>query len=63
MIMANSSVTTLTEQAISVHFRIAVTILLAKKMTLLGSGGAASSICVQAALDGAREIDAFKHKR
>ena len=26
-------------------------------MTLLGSGGAASSICVQAALDGAREID------
>ena len=27
----NSSVTTLTEQAISVHFRIAVTILLAKK--------------------------------
>ena len=31
-------------------------------MTLLGSGGAASSICVQAALDGAREIDVLSIK-
>ena len=30
-----------------------------QKMTLLGAGGAASSICVQAALDGARAIDIF----
>jgi shikimate dehydrogenase len=33
-----------------------------KKMTLLGAGGAASSILVQAALDGAREIDVFSIK-
>lgn len=33
-----------------------------KKMTLLGAGGAASSICVQAALDGAKEIDVFSIK-
>ena len=33
-----------------------------KKMTLLGAGGAASSICVQAALDGARAIDVFSVK-
>ena len=30
-----------------------------KKMTLLGAGGAASSIMVQAALDGAKAIDVF----
>lgn len=33
-----------------------------KKMTLLGAGGAASSICVQAALDGAKAIDVFSIK-
>lgn len=33
-----------------------------KKMTLLGAGGAASSICVQAALDGAKAIDVFSVK-
>lgn len=33
-----------------------------KKMTLLGAGGAASSICVQAALDGAKAIDVFSLK-
>ena len=33
-----------------------------KKMTLLGAGGAASSILVQAALDGARAIDVFSIK-
>jgi shikimate dehydrogenase len=33
-----------------------------RKMTLLGAGGAASSIMVQAALDGAREIDVFSIK-
>lgn len=33
-----------------------------KKMTLLGAGGAASSICVQAALDGASAIDVFSVK-
>ena len=36
--------------------------IVGKKMTLLGSGGAASSICVQAALDGAREIDVLSIK-
>lgn len=33
-----------------------------KKMTVLGAGGAASSIIVQAALDGAKEIDVFSIK-
>ncbi len=33
-----------------------------KKMTLLGAGGAASSILVQAAIDGAKEIDVFSIK-
>lgn len=33
-----------------------------KKMTLLGTGGAASSICVQAALDGAKSINIFSLK-
>lgn len=33
-----------------------------KKMTLLGAGGAASSIMVQAALDGAKAIDVFSIK-
>lgn len=33
-----------------------------KKVTLLGAGGAASSICVQMALDGAKEIDVFSLK-
>lgn len=33
-----------------------------KKMTLLGAGGAASSICVQTALDGAKSIDVFSIK-
>ncbi len=33
-----------------------------KKMTLLGAGGAATAICVQAALDGVRAIDMFKRK-
>lgn len=36
--------------------------IVGKKMTLLGAGGAASSIMVQAALDGAREIDVFSIK-
>lgn len=33
--------------------------LLGKKMTLLGAGGAATAVLVQAALDGLREIDVF----
>ncbi len=33
-----------------------------QKLTLLGAGGAASAICVQAALDGASEIEVFKRK-
>lgn len=33
-----------------------------KKMTLLGAGGAATAICVQAALDGVLSIDMFKRK-
>lgn len=33
-----------------------------KKMTLLGAGGAATAICVQAALDGVASIDVFKRK-
>lgn len=32
------------------------------KMTLLGAGGAATAICVQAALDGVSSIDMFKRK-
>lgn len=33
-----------------------------KKMTLLGAGGAATAICVQAALDGVSAIDMYKRK-
>ncbi len=33
-----------------------------QKMTLLGAGGAATAICVQAALDGVSAIDVFKRK-
>lgn len=33
-----------------------------KKMTLLGAGGAATAICVQAALDGVSSIDMYKRK-
>ncbi|MFW5630964.1 MAG: shikimate dehydrogenase [Acetivibrio ethanolgignens] len=33
--------------------------ILGKKMTLLGAGGAATAICVQAALDGLAEIEVF----
>ncbi len=33
-----------------------------EKMTLLGAGGAATAICVQAALDGVSAIDMFKRK-
>ncbi|MEY8392508.1 shikimate dehydrogenase [Lachnospiraceae bacterium 45-W7] len=36
--------------------------IIGKKMTLLGSGGAATAICVQAALDGVSSIDMFKRK-
>lgn len=36
--------------------------IIGKKMTLLGAGGAATSICVQAALDGVKTIDMFKRK-
>lgn len=36
--------------------------LTGKKMTLLGAGGAATSICVQAALDHVASIDVFKRK-
>ena len=36
--------------------------IVGKKMTLLGSGGAAFIYCVQAALDGAREIDVLSIK-
>ncbi len=36
--------------------------IIGKKMTLLGAGGAASAICVQAALDGVSSIDMFKRK-
>lgn len=32
------------------------------KMTLLGAGGAATAVCVQAALDGVREISIFNRK-
>ncbi|MFP3154578.1 shikimate dehydrogenase [Lachnospiraceae bacterium ZAX-1] len=34
--------------------------ILGKKMTLLGAGGAAAAICVQAALDGVSAIDLFR---
>ncbi len=34
--------------------------IIGKKMTLLGAGGAATAICVQAALDGVASIDMFK---
>lgn len=36
--------------------------IIGKKMTLLGAGGAAAAICVQAALDGVSSIDMFKRK-
>jgi shikimate dehydrogenase len=36
--------------------------IMAKKMTLLGAGGAATSIAVQAALDGVAAIDIFSRK-
>lgn len=36
--------------------------IIGKKMTLLGAGGAAYAICVQAALDGVSSIDMFKRK-
>lgn len=36
--------------------------IIGKKMTLLGAGGAATAICVQAALDGVAAIDMFKRK-
>ncbi len=34
--------------------------IIGKKMTLLGAGGAATAICIQAALDGVSAIDMFK---
>jgi len=36
--------------------------IIGKNMTLLGAGGAATAICVQAALDGVSEIRIFKRK-
>ncbi|MCI8299739.1 MAG: shikimate dehydrogenase [Lachnospiraceae bacterium] len=36
--------------------------IIGRKMTLLGGGGAAAAICVQAALDGVASIDMFKRK-
>lgn len=36
--------------------------IIGEKMTLLGAGGAASSVLVQAALDGVTEIDVFNRK-
>lgn len=36
--------------------------IIGKKMTLLGAGGAATAICVQAALDGVSSIDMFKRQ-
>lgn len=36
--------------------------IIGKKMTLLGAGGAATAICVQAALDGVAEIDVYSIK-
>ncbi|WP_411704517.1 shikimate dehydrogenase [Edaphovirga cremea] len=36
--------------------------IIGKKMTLCGAGGAATAICVQAALDGVKEISIFNQK-
>lgn len=36
--------------------------IIGKKMTLLGTGGASTAICAQAAIDGVREIDVFNRK-
>lgn len=36
--------------------------VIGKKMTLLGAGGAAAAICVQAAIDGVKEIDVYSLK-
>jgi len=36
--------------------------IIGKKMTLLGAGGAATAICVQAAIDGVSEIDVYSIK-
>lgn len=36
--------------------------IIGRKMTLLGAGGAATAICVQAALDGVSSIDMFKRR-
>lgn len=36
--------------------------IIGQKMTLLGAGGAATAICVQAALDGVSSIDMFKRR-
>lgn len=36
--------------------------IIGRKMTLLGAGGAATAICVQAALDGVSSIDMFKRQ-
>lgn len=36
--------------------------IIGQKMTLLGAGGAATAICVQAALDGVSSIDMFKRQ-
>lgn len=36
--------------------------IIGKKMTLLGAGGAATAVCVQAALDGVKEINVFSIK-
>ncbi len=36
--------------------------IIGKKMTMLGAGGAATAICVQAALDGVAAIDMFRRK-
>lgn len=36
--------------------------IIGKKMTLLGAGGAATAVCVQAALDGVAQIDLFSIK-
>lgn len=36
--------------------------IIGKNMTLLGTGGAATSICAQAALDGVKKIDVFNRK-
>ena len=36
--------------------------IIGKKMTVLGAGGAATALCVQAALDGVKEISIFNRK-